>query len=323
MKTSELKAPIKKINEESKCRNCRGNVEPGDKCPQCGTKNKSESGAVGVASPQGRRYESATESTFVEGTLLKKPSEVKKGDRLRIVKNQGYTHGGITDPSVKNDDDIVTVTAIRNFKDGRISIAWKHAHGWGARWALKNDNWGSQDVAGQMKAVIRESVTESVIDAVGKGKVESVPVRRFDSATGLNESQPWLQVDKQRDPFDIMREECNAIVAEDEEKEKNRLAALDDVSKRLDEVRDNLTESEFFTDYDEAYAYARKKAKQLNHDYGLEKKKEYGKSGYSVKMLPSEKNSFGHELRMQRVKPTESSKKSLINTLSESLRGAR
>ena len=52
-----------------------------------------------------------------------------------------------------------------------------------------------------------------------QAKSESVPVRRFDSATGLNESQPWLQVDKQRDPFEVMREECNAIVAEEEVKD--------------------------------------------------------------------------------------------------------
>ncbi len=45
------------MNEESKCRHCRGDVEPGDKCPQCGTKNRSENvdeGEVSVTKKQSR-----------------------------------------------------------------------------------------------------------------------------------------------------------------------------------------------------------------------------------------------------------------------------
>lgn len=43
--------------EDSKCRHCRGNVEPGEKCPQCGTKNRSESVEIPHVLKESRPWE--------------------------------------------------------------------------------------------------------------------------------------------------------------------------------------------------------------------------------------------------------------------------
>lgn len=60
------------------------------------------------------------------------------------------------------------------------------------------------------------------------------------------------------------------------------------------------------TDYHEAYAAARKDAKQFNRPMGLEKAREYGKIVYRVKMLPIRADQrFGWETQCQVIEPTE------------------
>lgn len=88
----------------------------------------------------------------------------------------------------------------------------------------------------------------------------------------------------------------------------NRRKRRDDKAamRRGEYDESTLSENKAFSDYKAAYEYARKQA-QPGRDMGIEKKKEYGKSRFVVKGLPGENKSFGHELRMQRVKANEAS----------------
>jgi len=61
--------------------------------------------------------------------------------------------------------------------------------------------------------------------------------------------------------------------------------------------------SKRFTDYDEAYEYARTQSDKLSMDHGIMRQKEYGRDGFNVSILPPPDRSFGHELRAERVTP--------------------
>lgn len=60
-----------------------------------------------------------------------------------------------------------------------------------------------------------------------------------------------------------------------------------------------------FKDYSTAHNEAIKYARWLGKEVGLEKGEEYGKTVYKVKHLPKAENRYGHELRMQVVRPNE------------------
>jgi hypothetical protein len=58
----------------------------------------------------------------------------------------------------------------------------------------------------------------------------------------------------------------------------------------------------FFQDYDQASAFAWKRAKDTGLDQGIEKVGQViGPAGFKVTFLPSPKNTFDHELRIERV----------------------
>ena len=62
---------------------------------------------------------------------------------------------------------------------------------------------------------------------------------------------------------------------------------------------------EHFTDYHEAYNYAVEYARYSKKEVGIEKVKWFGKVGFVVQSLPKPENRYGHELRMEVVKPTD------------------
>lgn len=57
-------------------------------------------------------------------------------------------------------------------------------------------------------------------------------------------------------------------------------------------------------EYVKAHNYAVEKARQLNQCYGIEAMKEYGKDGFSVKMIPNNPDKrFGWEIRCEVITP--------------------
>lgn len=58
-----------------------------------------------------------------------------------------------------------------------------------------------------------------------------------------------------------------------------------------------------FTQYEEAYQYAHKKANQLGRDVGIEKAREFGSVLYRVSLLPDKANRSGWELKCEVVQP--------------------
>lgn len=62
----------------------------------------------------------------------------------------------------------------------------------------------------------------------------------------------------------------------------------------------------FYTSYFDAYDAALAKAREMNRPVGLEACKEYGKSGFRVKLIPVDPDKrFGWEMRCEVVKPTD------------------
>ena len=62
----------------------------------------------------------------------------------------------------------------------------------------------------------------------------------------------------------------------------------------------------FFTDYHEAYAHALGKARELGRPVGIEAMCEYGRKGFSVKLVPVDPSKrFGWEMRCEVVNPTD------------------
>jgi len=60
----------------------------------------------------------------------------------------------------------------------------------------------------------------------------------------------------------------------------------------------------FFTDYIEAHNYAVENAKKYNQCYGIEKMNQFGKNGFSVKMVSNNPNNrTGWEIRCEIVTP--------------------
>lgn len=58
------------------------------------------------------------------------------------------------------------------------------------------------------------------------------------------------------------------------------------------------------SEYIIAHNYAVEQARKLNQCYGIEKMKQYGKNGYSVKMVPNNPDKrFGWEIRCEIVTP--------------------
>lgn len=56
--------------------------------------------------------------------------------------------------------------------------------------------------------------------------------------------------------------------------------------------------------YIEAHNYAVTQARKLNQCYGLEAMPQYGKPGFSVKMIPNDPNKrFGWEMRCEAITP--------------------
>jgi hypothetical protein len=60
-----------------------------------------------------------------------------------------------------------------------------------------------------------------------------------------------------------------------------------------------------FSNYNEAAREGRKYARYLGREVGMEKANEYGKTVYNVKPIPKPENRYGHELRMEILKPTD------------------
>ena len=60
-----------------------------------------------------------------------------------------------------------------------------------------------------------------------------------------------------------------------------------------------------FRDYWEAYNQAVLFARSREREIGIEKANEFGKTVFRVKGLPKPENRFGHELRMEVVRPTD------------------
>jgi len=60
-----------------------------------------------------------------------------------------------------------------------------------------------------------------------------------------------------------------------------------------------------FTDYKEAKNEAIKYARYLEKEVGIEKASEFGKKVFNVRPLPKAENRYGHELRMEVVRPNE------------------
>lgn len=61
-----------------------------------------------------------------------------------------------------------------------------------------------------------------------------------------------------------------------------------------------------FSNYQDAYAEARRQARQLRRPMGLEAQREYGRLVYAVKMIPIRiEDRYGWETRCQVVEPTE------------------
>lgn len=57
-----------------------------------------------------------------------------------------------------------------------------------------------------------------------------------------------------------------------------------------------------FTTYEPAKTYARELAALGGPDAGIHKTREFGRTVYNVKFLPSQANCAGHELQMERVR---------------------
>jgi len=58
-----------------------------------------------------------------------------------------------------------------------------------------------------------------------------------------------------------------------------------------------------FDDYEEAYAFARERARKYDRDQGIRKVREYGKTRYNVTFLPHPDKCFGDDSRAKRVTP--------------------
>lgn len=63
--------------------------------------------------------------------------------------------------------------------------------------------------------------------------------------------------------------------------------------------------SKFFRDYHEARRYAEERAVALRLPFGIEGANEFGRKGFTVKMLPRPENRHGWETRCEVVSPTE------------------
>lgn len=63
--------------------------------------------------------------------------------------------------------------------------------------------------------------------------------------------------------------------------------------------------AQFFTEYKEAHTAAVLLSRQLGREVGIERGKEYSRSGYLVHQLPRPENRQGFELRCEIVRPTD------------------
>lgn len=78
----------------------------------------------------------------------------------------------------------------------------------------------------------------------------------------------------------------------------------DDGSEDTIDMNPSLSKSQFFREYKDARQHAETQAKTLKYPHGIEASKEYGRKGFSVKMVPRDpKNRQGHEMRMEIVEP--------------------
>ncbi len=66
-----------------------------------------------------------------------------------------------------------------------------------------------------------------------------------------------------------------------------------------------------FEDYSEAHSYALDLARTLGRETGIEKAKEFGRTGFNVHHLPNPCNRTGFELRCEIVRPTDPKGQSL------------
>ena len=59
----------------------------------------------------------------------------------------------------------------------------------------------------------------------------------------------------------------------------------------------------FFRDWHEARAHAQERANAIGVSHGVLATSEYGRKGFSVRMLPKPENCYGLEARAERVEP--------------------
>lgn len=60
--------------------------------------------------------------------------------------------------------------------------------------------------------------------------------------------------------------------------------------------------SQFFRRYEEARAAAEEAARRLQHAVGIERAREYGRSGYAVRLVPNRsEDRYGWEMRCEIV----------------------
>jgi hypothetical protein len=60
-----------------------------------------------------------------------------------------------------------------------------------------------------------------------------------------------------------------------------------------------------FPTYPEAHRAAVALARQCSRDAGIERAREFNRTVYHISLLPAPQHCHGHELRMERVRPTD------------------
>lgn len=144
------------------CSNCGAPVKKSDSRgtesrPVC---RKCDADVQG-ATPQPRDWRTHESTSTLREVSGIKPSDVRKGDTLRLKHTKGWTTSGITDPNYQRPDDVATVTKIVKFKTGKTTFYMKHQDGWGFMLSVAGDEWDSKNFA----AVLKESLSEDATKA--------------------------------------------------------------------------------------------------------------------------------------------------------------